>query len=78
LEGRAIDVLFDGEEFFSIESERLEGEFHGTGCVFSAAVTASLAMGYSAKEAFIKAKDFTYEAMKSAISIGKGMRILNV
>ena len=78
LEGRAIDVLFDGEEFFSIESERLEGEFHGTGCVFSAAITASLAMGYSAKEAFIKAKDFTYEAMKSAIPIGKGMKILNV
>ncbi len=78
LRGKALDVLFDGDEFLSLENERLEGEYHGTGCVFSAAITAGLALGYGVKEAFIKAKDFTYNAMKSAVTAGKGMKILNV
>lgn len=76
LEHKAIDMLFDGKEFVFIENERLEGEFHGTGCVFSASLTAGLALGYNVKEAFIEAKEFTYSAMKSAISVGRGMKLL--
>lgn len=76
LEDKAMDMLFDGEEFTFIENARLEGEFHGTGCVFSASLTACLALGSDVKEAFIKAKDFTYSAMTSSILIGKGMKLL--
>ncbi len=78
LKGKAIDILFDGSNFLSLEQDRIEGEFHGTGCVFSSAVTACLALDYEIKEAFIKAKDFTWKAMKTAVTIGKGMKILNV
>jgi len=78
LDDRAMDLLYDGEEFLSLENERLPGEYHGTGCVFSASVTACLALGYDIKEAVIKAKDFTYRAMKNALSVGKGMRLMNV
>ncbi len=78
LEGKAVDILFDGSDFLSLEQERIEGEFHGTGCVFSSAITACLALDYQIKEAFIKAKDFTWKAMKTAVSVGKGMKILNV
>ena len=77
LEDKAMDMLFDGKEFVSIENERLAGEFHGTGCVFSASITAGLALGYSVREAFVKAKDFTYNAMKCGVSLGRGMMILN-
>ncbi|MBI5665464.1 MAG: bifunctional hydroxymethylpyrimidine kinase/phosphomethylpyrimidine kinase, partial [Nitrospirae bacterium] len=77
LKKKATDMLFDGEEFLFIENERLEGNFHGTGCVFSASMTAGLALGYNVKEAFIKAKDITFSAMKNAISIGKGMKLLH-
>ena len=76
--GKALDLLFDGEEFLSLENDRLEGEFHGTGCVFSSVVTSCLALGYDAKEAFVKAKQFTFNAMKSAVSVGRGMKVLNV
>lgn len=76
LEDKAMDMLFDGEEFLFIENERLDGEFHGTGCVFSASLTAGLALGHNVKEAFIEAKAFTYSAMKSAISVGNGMKLL--
>lgn len=77
-EEAAEDLLFDGDEYISLEHERLEGEFHGTGCVFSSAVTASLALGRNVKEAFIKANDFTYNAMKNALSVGNGMKVLNI
>lgn len=77
-EERAVDMLFDGREFLSLENEKLEGHYHGTGCVFSSAVTACLALDYDIKEAFIKAKDLTFNAMKSALSVGKGMKVLNV
>jgi hydroxymethylpyrimidine/phosphomethylpyrimidine kinase len=78
LKGNAMDLLFDGEEFVSLENERINGAFHGTGCAFSAAVTACLALGYSVKESFIEAKDIVYKAMKSAESPGKGLKILDI
>jgi hydroxymethylpyrimidine/phosphomethylpyrimidine kinase len=78
LHGKAEDFFFDGKEFISIENDRLDGEFHGTGCVFSSAVTSCLALGYGAKEAFAKAKDFVWNSMKSAITLGTGMKILNI
>jgi hydroxymethylpyrimidine/phosphomethylpyrimidine kinase len=75
---KALDLLFDGEDFLSLENDKLEGEFHGTGCVFSSVIAACLALGYDVKEAFIKAKEFVWIAMRSAISPGKGMKILNI
>jgi hydroxymethylpyrimidine/phosphomethylpyrimidine kinase len=78
LKSKAADLFFDGEEFFTIGNELLEGEFHGTGCVFSSVMAASLALGQTPKEAFIKAKDFVLNAMKKAVSIGKGMSVLGI
>ncbi|UCH81417.1 MAG: bifunctional hydroxymethylpyrimidine kinase/phosphomethylpyrimidine kinase [Nitrospiraceae bacterium] len=78
LKGKAVDILFDGTDFLSLEQDRIDGEFHGTGCVFSSAITACLALDYEIKEAFIKAKDFVWKAMKTAVTVGKGMKILNV
>ncbi len=74
----AVDVLFDGEDFISLEKERLDGEFHGTGCVFSAAITSCLALGHSMKESFIKASGFVHNAMQDARSMGRGMKILGL
>ena len=78
LHGNAEDLLFDGDDFLTIGNDRLEGEFHGTGCVFSSAITACLALGYNPKEAFVKAKEVVWDAMKSAFAVGKGMKVLNI
>lgn len=78
LKGKAVDILFDGEEFLTLENERLEGEFHGTGCAFSSAIAAGLALGYDLRESAVKAKDFVLKAMESATQIGKGMKMLNL
>lgn len=78
LKDAARDVLYDGKEFVILDNERLEGDYHGTGCVFSAALAACLALGCDVKEAFIRAKSFVWTAMKSAVSIGRGMKILRI
>lgn len=78
LKNRAFDLLFDGEDFIEIESERLPGDYHGTGCVFSSAVAAGLAVGYDVKESALKAKDLVLQAIEKATAIGKGMKLLNI
>ena len=48
----AIDVLYDGETFDLLESEKIDTtNTHGAGCTYSAAITAELAKGKPVKEA---------------------------
>lgn len=78
LERQTIDLLLYEGEFLSLQRERIEGEYHGTGCVFSSAITACLALGYDVREATVKANEFVWKAIKSAVFIGKGMKILDI
>ncbi len=78
LQDKAVDMLFDGEEFIFLENEMIAGEFHGTGCAFSSALTAGIALGYDLKASAVKAKEFVFNAMKNAIPLGKGMKMLNI
>lgn len=78
LEGLALDLYYDGEGFHRIESVKSMGEYHGTGCAFSSAITASLASGHSALESARKAKEFINNAIRKAYHLGKGMGLLNL
>jgi hydroxymethylpyrimidine/phosphomethylpyrimidine kinase len=78
LEGLALDLYYDGEGFHRIEAVKSMGEYHGTGCAFSSAITASLASGYSALESARKAKEFINNAIRKAYHLGKGMGLLNL
>ncbi len=78
IEGKTLDILFDGKDFISIQREKFDGEYHGTGCVFSSVITACFALGYDVEESVVKANEFVWNAIKSAVSIGKGMKILNI
>ena len=67
------DLLYDGNEFYSFTSERIKTKHtHGTGCTFSAAITAELAKGYSVKQAIETAKMFIQLAIENPLKIGKG------
>jgi hydroxymethylpyrimidine/phosphomethylpyrimidine kinase len=77
LEGIALDLYYDGE-FHAIEGEKMRGEYHGTGCVFSAAVTALLARGRSPLESVREAKNYVSDAIKKAYHPGRGMGLLNL
>ncbi|RFU62522.1 bifunctional hydroxymethylpyrimidine kinase/phosphomethylpyrimidine kinase [Peribacillus glennii] len=62
---QAIDLLYDGETFEILESERIETTYtHGAGCTYSAAITAELAKGKPVREAIYTAKDFITEAIR--------------
>jgi len=73
-----IDVYYDGTELHRIESSKLSGEYHGTGCAFSAAIAASLAEGRSPLDSVRRAKEFVTEAIRRAYHPGKGMGILYI
>jgi len=73
LGGRAIDLLFDGSSFTEFDAERIDTPHtHGTGCVFSAAITAELAKGSPVPEAIATAKRFITAAISHGFQLGKG------
>lgn len=72
-ESKAIDLLFDGKEFYTFTSKRINTKnTHGTGCTFSAALTAELAKGSSVYESVLTAKDFIQAAIEEDLEIGQG------
>ncbi|MBF0473533.1 MAG: bifunctional hydroxymethylpyrimidine kinase/phosphomethylpyrimidine kinase [Nitrospirae bacterium] len=78
LKDEAVDVFYDRNQFHQISSIKYDGEFHGTGCTFSSAVAANLGLGKTQIEAFISAKEFIENAIKTSYKIGKGMKFLNI
>ena len=74
LDGEAIDVLFNGEEFNYFTSKRIHTKnTHGTGCTLSSTITANLARGLSMEEAINEAKRYITVAIKHSLDIGKGV-----
>ncbi|HUV04393.1 MAG TPA: bifunctional hydroxymethylpyrimidine kinase/phosphomethylpyrimidine kinase [Armatimonadota bacterium] len=77
LGGEPTDVLFDGERFVELPGVRIEGaEVHGTGCAFSAAIAARLALGDAVPDAARFAKAFVADLMRSAVKLGKGSSLI--
>ncbi|WP_282936794.1 bifunctional hydroxymethylpyrimidine kinase/phosphomethylpyrimidine kinase [Paenibacillus sp. RC67] len=71
--GEPIDVLYDGERFHLFTAERYETRHtHGTGCTFSAVITAELAKGNTLLEAVQTAKQFITLAIRDELGIGAG------
>jgi hydroxymethylpyrimidine/phosphomethylpyrimidine kinase len=77
LEEIALDLYYDGD-FHNIEGEKIKGEYHGTGCTFSAAVAALLALNNTPLESVRMAKEFVKNAIKKAYHPGRGMGLLYI
>jgi hydroxymethylpyrimidine/phosphomethylpyrimidine kinase len=61
----AIDLLFHQSELTEFSAPFVRGvETHGTGCTYSAAITAGLASGLSLEQAIKRAKKFVTESIK--------------
>ena len=72
-EGDAVDVFFDGSRTIELQARRITtSNTHGSGCVFSAAITAGLARGLVPLEAVREAKAFITEAIANSLEIGHG------
>lgn len=68
----AIDVFRDGKSELLLSAPRIKGvATHGTGCTYSAAITAFLARGFSLQESVARAKQVITDAIANSISAGK-------
>ncbi|MFN3651064.1 MAG: bifunctional hydroxymethylpyrimidine kinase/phosphomethylpyrimidine kinase [Armatimonadota bacterium] len=75
LPGDPVDTLYWRGELREYPGERLgvgEGPVHGTGCLYSAALTAHLALGAELPEACAAAKELVTAAIREAVRLGKG------
>lgn len=73
LEGAAVDTVYDGERLEHLEAARIATRnTHGTGCVFSAAITAGLARGDDPHAAIRAAKTFITGAIEGSLPLGGG------
>lgn len=73
LVGDAVDFLYDGKEMHSFTEKRIDTvNTHGTGCTYSAAITAYLSHGLPLKEAVEKSKVFVTNAIKQSFDLGSG------
>ncbi len=71
--GMVTDLLYDGKSFTELTCPRVRTvHTHGTGCTFSAALTAGLAKGMVPLEAVTMARDFIQAAIEDGLDIGHG------
>ena len=69
----AVDIVYDGREIRALSGPRFQTRnTHGTGCTFSAAIAANLALGRDFVTAVDKAKTYISGAIEHALPIGKG------
>ena len=71
-DGPAIDTLYGGKAVLSFSTPRRKGEFHGTGCVLSSAITVFIARGLPVENAVENAKQAVDTMLKTAKPVGKG------
>lgn len=78
LEGDAVDLLYTPEGFREYRARRIAAaNTHGTGCTFSAAITAELAKGTPLVQAVERAKAFVTKAIAGNPGLGQGSGPLN-
>jgi hydroxymethylpyrimidine/phosphomethylpyrimidine kinase len=79
LDGDAVDVLFTHKGIFhEYPATRIDTmHTHGTGCTYSAAITAELAKGVLLVQAVAVAKEFITNAIRSNPGLGSGSGPLN-
>jgi hydroxymethylpyrimidine/phosphomethylpyrimidine kinase len=68
----AVDIFFDGETELLLSAPFVKGvRTHGTGCTYSAAICAALALGHSLPHAVELGKNFITDAIAGSYRIGK-------
>lgn len=78
LKGKAEDIFYDGTGFYRFESDRINTrDTHGTGCTYSSAIAAGLALGYGKPKAVESAKAYVTGAIKHSLRMGNGSGPLN-
>jgi hydroxymethylpyrimidine/phosphomethylpyrimidine kinase len=68
-----VDLVYDGSAFEELRADRVATRStHGTGCTFSAAIAAGLALGLTARDAIARARAYISAALLAAPGLGRG------
>ncbi|MEK3936610.1 bifunctional hydroxymethylpyrimidine kinase/phosphomethylpyrimidine kinase [Sporosarcina sp. FSL W7-1349] len=74
LDGPAVDVLYDGEQFDLLEAPRIDTiHTNGAGCTYSAAIAAGLAKGQEVRDAVREAKKFITAGIRHSLTFKQGV-----
>ncbi len=69
------DILLENKKLHIFSQKRLSRESHGGGCIFSAALCVNIAKGKSMQESVRLAQKISFESIKGATRIGKGLAV---
>lgn len=75
--GKISDFVYENGKHQSISGKKILGQNHGSGCNFAISLAYSIAQKKNLVEAVRFAKQFTYDAILSAQSLGSGVKITN-
>jgi hydroxymethylpyrimidine/phosphomethylpyrimidine kinase len=74
---QAVDVFYDGSQELLLSAPFIRGiQTHGTGCTYSAAITAYLARGLTLPASVAAAKEFVTQAIAQNAQVGSH-KVLN-
>ena len=72
------DIFYDGTGFIEFGADRIDSKrVHGSGCTYSACITARLARGDSVEESVAFAREFISGAIEGAPEVGEGISPVN-
>ena len=75
---KSLDLLFKDGKKYVFDTTHIHTEStHGTGCSYSSAIAANLALGVELERAVEISKEFVYQAIKNAPDIGGGKGPVN-
>jgi hydroxymethylpyrimidine kinase/phosphomethylpyrimidine kinase len=73
--GKIVDYVYEDRTGHLLAGDKVDWQTHGSGCNFSAALAYYLGQKKSVVDAAKFAKSFAFEAIRSAQSLGRGVRI---
>ena len=69
------DLILEGNKDYTLKGKKIKIVNHGSGCNYSASITASLAMKKTIHDSARFAKEYVLQSIKNSKSIGKGINI---
>ena len=69
------DFVMEPKNNYVLKGKKIKNVNHGSGCNYSASITASLARKRSIRQAADIAKEYVYQSIKNSKDLGKGIKI---
>lgn len=77
LEGKLVDILYDGTSFQSFPGHRYRNELHGSGCAYASTIAGYLALDRGLSESIQAARKRVAAGFATAYAVGHGLRLIN-